>query len=514
MPAAAAHKRSPSPRSPPHPPPIWAPPRVCSAACSPAIHLPFRPRIWQKHRTQGCHPWGDEVKSRVLSILNGGGHSFCLTQNGQLIRFFLYLRKAVQQVTQTVLDRLGYHKFSTLYFHAESEISRTLLECAAAHPEMRVAALVFDGALLENSNVPAVQAWFKDVVAPAIQERLGFSVRYTAELLQPTPEDLEWLNRPPVELDYKFFRIPLTSAASDVEVGECIAHALQDRAFRESGCICLFDPQTQIWRRGRLDQPVLHELVLDELEELTAHAENEFPSDEPYNFGNRTYTTVNKIMRTVKAKLTRCRGITQWNSRLGQVLFEDCAYDLESGVLSKPIQPDWYATFTSGNKYYGPETAEFQEAHKLWNEHLDSMFTPARRVYLESLISVALSGYNTAQCQLITFSTGGSAQEASNGKSTLCQIVRQAFGNYGTTASPAILMKQRTSASSANPELAALEYKRFVYIDETERDAAGEQAPLDSTTIKRLTGETVTGCPLYGRGPGHAVALHVLCGLE
>ena len=29
-------------------------------------------------------------------------------------------------------------------------------------------------------------------------------------------------------------------------------------------------------------------------------------------------------------------------------------------------------------------------------------------------------------------------------------------------------------------------------------DTSGEQAPLDSTTIKRLTGETITGRPLYG----------------
>ncbi len=92
-------------------------------------------------------------------------------------------------------------------------------------------------------------------------------------------------------------------------------------------------------------------------------------------------------------------------------------------------------------------------------------------------LGYSLTGYNNEQCLFLLYGTGA------NGKSTLLELVRWLLGDYGHNIAFRALESNARWGSSATPELAALNGKRFVSTAETT-----EGSRFNEGLIKSLTG--------------------------
>lgn len=113
---------------------------------------------------------------------------------------------------------------------------------------------------------------------------------------------------------------------------------------------------------------------------------------------------------------------------------------------------------------------------KLWLEFLERVLPdPEVRDYLQRSIGVAMLGVVREHNLPIVSGTGG------NGKSVFLDAVLNAFGDYGLTVDPALIMQQKNPRHATF--LAVLQGKRLVVTSET-----NEGETLAAATVKRLTG--------------------------
>lgn len=151
--------------------------------------------------------------------------------------------------------------------------------------------------------------------------------------------------------------------------------------------------------------------------------------------------------------------------------------------------PDDMITITSNNIYidneqrytdlsYVKEEAEF-------NDFIDKLFPDYEvKEFILNNFAISLSGKSLIQTFNVCTGSG------SNGKSVLFDFLENVFGEYFSSASPALLTKGRSDANNASPAIANLRGKRVICCSEPD-----EKEPIKTGVMKELTG----GDKLIGR---------------
>ncbi len=127
---------------------------------------------------------------------------------------------------------------------------------------------------------------------------------------------------------------------------------------------------------------------------------------------------------------------------------------------------------------------------------------PEVQRYLQRFAGYALTGHVRERAIAIFWGTGR------NGKSTFVEALKHTFGDHSHQSSTDLIMQRRgTDAGAASPELAALQGKRLVVMDET-----SEGGKLDEARVKWLTGnDRLSARRLYGEpfefNPTHTILL-------
>ena len=130
------------------------------------------------------------------------------------------------------------------------------------------------------------------------------------------------------------------------------------------------------------------------------------------------------------------------------------------------------------NKNYVEEEAEF-------NDFLDKLFPDYEvKEFILNNFAISLSGRSLIQTFNVCTGSG------SNGKSVLFDFIENVFGEYFSSASPALLTKGRSDANNASPAIANLRGKRLICCSEPD-----EKEPIKTGVMKELTG----GDKLVGR---------------
>lgn len=194
-----------------------------------------------------------------------------------------------------------------------------------------------------------------------------------------------------------------------------------------------------------------------------------------------TRTTYGKQIRALRraapianiAKLTRSEpdllDMNSWPDRPNLLNFQNGTLELDSMRLRDHDPTDRLRSVLPYN--YDPK-AEAPNFSKVLNDALD----PDEASFLLRLYGYALSGVGDQQ-KLVVFVGPGS-----NGKSTIAEAVRNAFGRYAGTANPETFMRQQNKPS-INNDVAALDGLRLVTTSELSADQR-----LDAALVKRMTG--------------------------
>ena len=159
--------------------------------------------------------------------------------------------------------------------------------------------------------------------------------------------------------------------------------------------------------------------------------------------------------------------------------FDNGIYDLESKEF-RPGQPEDFVTRTT--KMDCPmhfEPAQYEEVHTFLSQIL--VDEPVRNYVLDQF-SQNLNG--RVGKNLLHFLTGASG---GNGKTTLVNLVANAFGEYAFKIGSDLLTGSRPSSFNGNPLLMKMKGVRFIYIEEPEDE---DKSRLNGAWIKELTGGT------------------------
>jgi putative DNA primase/helicase len=135
-----------------------------------------------------------------------------------------------------------------------------------------------------------------------------------------------------------------------------------------------------------------------------------------------------------------------------------------------------------------------------WLAFLDRIFDRNQRLidYMQRALGSALFGELHEQVFHVFFGSGA------NGKSTLVETVRAAFGDYAVHVAPTTLVRRR-NPEGARSDIARMRGARLVTASEFERGAL-----LDEAVVKSLSsGETITARRLYCNEEQFVSAAHV-----
>ncbi len=144
--------------------------------------------------------------------------------------------------------------------------------------------------------------------------------------------------------------------------------------------------------------------------------------------------------------------------------------DLKTGQLA-PHDPSFLMTRMFGASFR--EGALCPRFQKFMNEVLPD---PVMRDYVKRALGYTLLGDADRRAMFLIYGPSGT------GKSTLMEIMRAVFGDYGTTA-PSGTFRSRHEGNGVTNDLHGLRGKRFVTTSET-----AENSSFDENLLKRLTG--------------------------
>ena len=155
--------------------------------------------------------------------------------------------------------------------------------------------------------------------------------------------------------------------------------------------------------------------------------------------------------------------------------FKNRIWDLLLGKFVKPNPLD-YITMTTEYKYnFDPDiSVKCRELDKVIKQILPD--EAVRNCNLK-IIASGMCGKSLDKF-VIWNGCGG------NGKGILNKLIQACYGNYYKKASNSILIEKNKESSSANPEKANLDKKRYVVFVEPDKDI-----PFNCGTLKELTGE-------------------------
>jgi P4 family phage/plasmid primase-like protien len=149
----------------------------------------------------------------------------------------------------------------------------------------------------------------------------------------------------------------------------------------------------------------------------------------------------------------------------------------------RPINETDYLTLSCNYPYKEPNTTDIDYVYKFIYSYFDDADTTKS---LLSALSCSLIGINKNEKFFVLTGRGR------NGKSTLEGCINRTFGGYYTSLDIKQLTLTAKDANSATPEMAGLEFKRFVMSQEPESDKKSET--LKVATIKKLTGNDPIKC--------------------
>jgi phage/plasmid-associated DNA primase len=163
--------------------------------------------------------------------------------------------------------------------------------------------------------------------------------------------------------------------------------------------------------------------------------------------------------------------------RFDDYMTSSCGYDFEPCIVGLNVQTE---TDKEGKILQETDIpASFASSKKFIMDTYVKIFPDEElRNYFFKVISTGMSG--RAIEKFFIFNGAGR-----NGKGLTNEFLEVVFGDYFATVSPMIFSEnQKTkSSSSANPEIAKLDKKRYVVAKEPQKDA-----PLHNSVIKDLTG--------------------------
>ncbi len=127
-------------------------------------------------------------------------------------------------------------------------------------------------------------------------------------------------------------------------------------------------------------------------------------------------------------------------------------------------------------------------AHAEMDEFFSKIFpNEDLRAWMWRYMASLLEGRNHEQFFYLWIGGGG------NGKSQLVKFLEYTLGEYVGSCEPTVLTRKRPEAGNANPELMALQNKRFIYMQEPE---AGE--PVNTSRMKQFSGgDKVKARPMF-----------------
>lgn len=166
--------------------------------------------------------------------------------------------------------------------------------------------------------------------------------------------------------------------------------------------------------------------------------------------------------------------------------FNNGVYDLQNQCF-RDGAPDDLLTFNVGYDYNN-FTINSPEVQEVYNFFKTVQPQEDMCEYILTYIASTLDGENEDQNFIIWTGAG------SNGKSTIIDLVQNAFGDYFGTVPITLLTQKRGSSSSATPELADKAGKRLLVMNETEHDDV-----IRVGYMKELTGgDLIQARALYG----------------
>ena len=163
-------------------------------------------------------------------------------------------------------------------------------------------------------------------------------------------------------------------------------------------------------------------------------------------------------------------------------------FDLDTGMFRDGVPSDMI-TISSNNVYINDELRysdpEYIQYDSEFNDFLDKILPDEElKEYMLNIWAIALSGKSIKQTCNVCTGTG------SNGKTVNFELLEIVFGEYFSTASPALLTKGRNDANAPSPAVANLRGKRLVCCSEPD-----EKEPIKTGVMKEMTG----GDRLVGR---------------
>ena len=191
------------------------------------------------------------------------------------------------------------------------------------------------------------------------------------------------------------------------------------------------------------------------------------------------------IIKACSNKFFKNEFIEKLDNNIYLVGFNNGVYDLKEFCFRDGLPTDFVS------KTVGYDYKEFKETDPIFNK-IHKYFSEVQteedmRTYLLTFMAKVLRGEPDSKCHI--WSGGGS-----NGKSSTVDLIRNMLGEYFGTVPVTILTRKKGSSSGASPEMADLQGKRFVVIQEPEHNDVVHVGQMKEYTGK----DTIYARPLYG----------------
>jgi putative DNA primase/helicase len=127
----------------------------------------------------------------------------------------------------------------------------------------------------------------------------------------------------------------------------------------------------------------------------------------------------------------------------------------------------------------------------IWDRYINEIMCGIieNTLYLQKACGYPLSGETFLECFFILY-----GRETRNGKGTLCETLKNIYGDYAKAAQPQTISRRPADGAAPSPDIARLKGARFVNISEPE-----EGMKLNAALVKQLTGgDTVSARFLHG----------------
>jgi hypothetical protein len=192
-----------------------------------------------------------------------------------------------------------------------------------------------------------------------------------------------------------------------------------------------------------------------------------------------TMSFIKGVLNCVKVQVTDREFLGRLNQDRNLLGFNNGVLDLSTKEFRNGNEYD-YISYTTGYNY---EEEPNEEKMCLLKRILWTICSENKNKYdtLLKVLARAMCGDNTSTLQKFYCFYGPTA---SNGKSTIQNLISHAFGDYFCFCNTTFITQQSARTDSANGDLASMTGRRFLFMSETEKDTR-----FNVATIKNFSGE-------------------------